>query len=262
MTASGESEIRVPDGIEPIVGCRCWKYDLTTDRPSLLSLAAGEAWRIGGWTRATCRAGDRVGSRHSIHTSDHQAPLEGCSCGLYALREQPPLSLLAQYLPARTPGELDRGVIWGRVQLAGKVIEHEEGYRGELARVLELVPVRGQESVAQMLAATYHARVSSELSLLDPVREQGFEFPTGQSAPVPPVPAPASPGPPTREVLRASLGVAGSGLLFLTPVVAFIAFALWNPIGAVLARALLMLAAFLVGSKVSGSWRRRSPSPW
>jgi hypothetical protein len=72
----------------------------------------------------------------------------------------------------------DAGYIYGRVQLAGKVIEHELGYRAELARVMEFLPVKGQERAAEALATVYGARVSLEFAtsnwiwpaLLDPVR--------------------------------------------------------------------------------------------
>ncbi|HET6791336.1 MAG TPA: hypothetical protein VFI35_07090 [Actinomycetota bacterium] len=36
--------------------------------------------------------------------------------------------------------DVTNGVVFGRVELAGKVIEHETGYRAERARIAELIP--------------------------------------------------------------------------------------------------------------------------
>jgi hypothetical protein len=43
--------------------------------------------------------------------------------------------------------------VLGRVLLAGKVIEHDEGYRAERARIAELIPVKGTERTVELLAA-------------------------------------------------------------------------------------------------------------
>lgn len=43
--------------------------------------------------------------------------------------------------------------VLGRVLLAGKVIEHAEGYRAERARIAELIPVKGTEGTVARLAA-------------------------------------------------------------------------------------------------------------
>jgi hypothetical protein len=42
--------------------------------------------------------------------------------------------------------------VLGRVELAGKVIEHERGYRAERARIVELIPLRGTERAVEALA--------------------------------------------------------------------------------------------------------------
>ncbi len=51
----------------------------------------------------------------------HRAPARGCSCGLYAVKD--PLSLRE----ARDPAVL------GSVDLWGRIVEHERGFRGEFA---------------------------------------------------------------------------------------------------------------------------------
>jgi hypothetical protein len=44
-------------------------------------------------------------------------------------------------------------LVLGRVALAGKVIEHEHGYRAERARILELIPIQGTEVSVKHLGA-------------------------------------------------------------------------------------------------------------
>lgn len=47
----------------------------------------------------------------------------------------------------------DSGLILGRVELAGKIIEHDDGYRAQTARIAELIPIEGDESNGMRLAA-------------------------------------------------------------------------------------------------------------
>ena len=90
---------------------------------------------------AACEAGLQVPSlgNHDAHA----APVEGCTCGFYALK-----SVTDAF---RMSGRIDRTVI-GRVKLAGKVIEHEFGYRAQRARIDALIPTRGLESLTAMVA--------------------------------------------------------------------------------------------------------------
>ena len=55
----------------------------------------------------------------------------------------------------------------GRVKLAGKVIEHEYGYRAQRARIDALIPARGHESLTAMVALRRGIDVDHSL-LLDP----------------------------------------------------------------------------------------------
>lgn len=65
------------------------------------------------WKTSTMVASCQVG---------HRRPEWQCNCGIYALKD---------------PSKVD-GVVVGRVALEGIVIEHEDGYRAERARILEL----------------------------------------------------------------------------------------------------------------------------
>jgi len=71
-------------------------------------------------------------------------PSYDCTCGFYAVKR------LANLLEMLTP--VEGQIVIGTVQLAGTVIEHDFGYRAELARVAELIPRLGQETTVRRLA--------------------------------------------------------------------------------------------------------------
>jgi len=149
---------RVPDGIEPIVGYRMWHFSPSDDRAQLHSLNCGPGILSGcpwegagsGWAVASC-------AREGVH--EHWAPAADCSCGFYAMSGLPrllaeaplPLSALAGIIPIEDSDE-DGMTVLGRVELAGKVIEHEYGYRAEKARIAELIPFQGTERDVMRLA--------------------------------------------------------------------------------------------------------------
>jgi hypothetical protein len=145
---------RVPDGIEPMVGYRMWAYTIGGRRAQLHSLRspifslhplAKSDWDGGasGWVCASC---DLYG---------HVAPDEDCTCGFYAVK------LLSQLVAPVPPGTsesgvnqgVESGIVLGRVELAGKIIEHDYGYRAERARIAELIPIRGTERTVMRLGA-------------------------------------------------------------------------------------------------------------
>jgi hypothetical protein len=155
---------RAPDGITPLSGYRAWQVvedggQLVFHPLSHPSLEWVGATR--GWVSATCAAGGRVPpkpSRTQLGWVDwprpHPAPGEDCSCGFYAMKELHPhlvqLIVLAQktQLDGRVPGKF----VLGRVELAGKVIEHDHGYRAERARIVELIPLKGSEADVETVA--------------------------------------------------------------------------------------------------------------
>jgi hypothetical protein len=77
----------------------------------------------------------------SFPEGPHSVPGEGCSCGFYAMKE------LSSMLGFSAPG-----VVLGRVELGGKVIEHNLGYRAERARITELISIAGDRRSAAELA--------------------------------------------------------------------------------------------------------------
>jgi hypothetical protein len=137
--------VRVPDLIEPFDGYRSWSYSVVGGRVRLFPLhvmgvragSSGDdgsrvwegAWRR--WVTASCARGP--------YGQSHEAPDESCSCGFYAMKD--PSDVIVPWPLGKSfeaPG-IRTGVVSGRVALAGKLIEHEHGYRAERARIHELI---------------------------------------------------------------------------------------------------------------------------
>jgi hypothetical protein len=84
----------------------------------------------------------------------HRAPGEECACGFYSMKQLTPEMLLWASGPHvhRFGSASDERLVLGRVQLAGKIVEHELGYRAERARIVELIPIRGTEREIHAIA--------------------------------------------------------------------------------------------------------------
>jgi hypothetical protein len=154
---------RVPDAIEPLIGYRAWHVAGT----SLLPIghrdpaATTSPWDGANrhWVSATCSfqapepVTDSMRERlqhiysrlglpfESFPEAPHTVPGEGCSCGFYAMKE------LGSVLGFSAPG-----VVLGRVELAGKVIECTLGFRAEYARISALIPIGGNDRTVKRLA--------------------------------------------------------------------------------------------------------------
>lgn len=174
------SAIRVPDGIEPLVGYRCWSYSA-----ALTGVALYPVMRMGvghldpspwtgaesRWVKAHCFGEAPISRLHAGRllceilgvapeapggavpkaAPSHEVPMEDCSCGFYAMRDlDRGLVDMSLYGMLTQRAQL---YVLGRVLLAGKVIEHAEGYRAERARIAELIPVKGTEEPVSALAA-------------------------------------------------------------------------------------------------------------
>jgi hypothetical protein len=113
--------VKIPDLISPVIGYRVWTWGTM----GLKSLC-GERWHPGQSLAARCRAaavvGTIVGRAEAVHDA-YDAPQEKCTCGIYAAKT-------FQHL--RSAG-YDRYGICGEVCLWGKVVEHELGWRAQLA---------------------------------------------------------------------------------------------------------------------------------
>jgi hypothetical protein len=156
---------RVPDGITPLVGYRVWQVIEEGGNLVFLPLSnSSRDWEGPGWVSSTCSIvpanwvspeGAVVPPEGEVEwTPSHEAPDEDCTCGFYAMKELAPELLHTASLSdliERVSGSGVRFVL-GRVELAGKVIEHERGYRAERARIVELIPLRGTERAVEALA--------------------------------------------------------------------------------------------------------------
>jgi hypothetical protein len=119
------SATSAPDAIQPIRAWRVWAGAATGDGlvelRSLTDAAGRTRWPVGEALHARCMRGR------------HPAPSTECSCGIYAHRSRGAALAHARATP---------GSIVGEVELWGRVIEHEHGYRSEYARIRALwVPV-------------------------------------------------------------------------------------------------------------------------
>jgi len=147
---------RAPDGITPLVGYRCWTLLVGPARRALHSLNGQLVRQVNLDDPLGQRADPWLVAR--CLNTDHDAPEENCGCGFYALKS---LSALGRVLPIGTralrlalgaePGA-DALPVAGRVDLAGKVIEHDLGYRAERMRITELRAFAGTEQTVTRFA--------------------------------------------------------------------------------------------------------------
>ena len=114
--------MHAPDYAEPLIGWRVWCVVETRVGLLLASVIHDHVWPVGRETLARCE--------HS-----HPAPDPECGCGIHAARE--PAAVLS-YLRGRDELSTVARVL-GRVQLWGRVVEHEDGWRAERAYPLDLV---------------------------------------------------------------------------------------------------------------------------
>lgn len=120
-----QDDVRAPDVLGEVEGWRMWLVAGPPRLPRLFSpytysrrLPLAGVWPTGAYLYAHCRKG-------------HEAPAEGCTCGIYALQSHGELV---------RSGYVNRqgGNVVGRVGLAGLIVPGDRGWRAERARVLEL----------------------------------------------------------------------------------------------------------------------------
>jgi hypothetical protein len=122
--------VRAPDLAEPIVGWRYWRLDRGHRRLSSLTGHTQE-WPPNRAFTAICRYARRDPSDFRYRyagggePSHHDAPAEGCTCGVHAARD-------LKNLRARMLFGLGLMVV-GEVSLWGKVIPGTRGYRAQFA---------------------------------------------------------------------------------------------------------------------------------
>jgi hypothetical protein len=130
--------VRAPDYFTPIVGWRAWRF---TSSGTLTSVHHPTRWEPGVPVQADHSpplfpaslddaAADsrlrRAAAREPYaEQRAHEAPGASCTCGVYALIDKEQLEL--QFLWPSLPS------VYGRVNLWGRVIVAEKGYRAQFA---------------------------------------------------------------------------------------------------------------------------------
>jgi hypothetical protein len=154
--------------------------------------------------------------------STHEVPSEDCRCGFYSLKELDiAVAIATLFLDSTIRGG---SVVLGRILLSGKVIEHEDGYRAERARIAELIPFRGTERSVMVLADRLGVGMGPAVEPT-PVEEEIDLAIAGPAAP-PPVRAKA----PSDPMESAALGVLAIVSLIATVVVAAAWGQIWSPL--------------------------------
>jgi hypothetical protein len=150
-----DASLRIPDAIEPIVAYRAWRYSIEGRRAQLdpLNGPLSSPWMgaspwdgaASNWVTASCTV---------LPEFHHDVPSEDCSCGFYSVKEIEFAVDHASILHHIGFGGSGRRVpvVLGRIELSGKVIEHDVGYRAERARIAELIPFSGTEHAVMVLA--------------------------------------------------------------------------------------------------------------
>jgi hypothetical protein len=148
-----EEPFQAPDGIE----LRAYRFWLVDVGGTIYSFGGETRWVGHEWVRARCARPDRK------EDPQHRAPVERCSCGIYALKSlelaerffedwmrpivqaptngpTSPWSTLKARAASSRWGPRYATPIGGILELAGRVIEHDRGYRAERARIVEVLP--------------------------------------------------------------------------------------------------------------------------
>jgi hypothetical protein len=162
---------QAPDLIEPIIGYRGWRYTTSDRGVQLFAVghidhSAMNDWEgaSSSWVTASCGY---------VLEPTHVVPDEECTCGFYAMKSADDV---AGFGMASDPvdsfeGEGATGTVLGRVFLAGKVIEHADGYRAERARIAELIPTTADGGITRTLASRLELPVGPTLDMSWFIRE-------------------------------------------------------------------------------------------
>lgn len=162
----------------PLIGYRLWKLAAARGHRMLVSMNGDVAVDVSiedpwldqrpRWLTARCLSGRRA---------LHPAPAEGCTCGFYAVKSLFTLGALFAFPFQLREPEDSLIMVGGQVEMAGKVIEHDLGYRAERIRIAELLPFEGSEDVVERFARRVGVHV-------------GASIPMGSVGSAPPVPSP------------------------------------------------------------------------
>lgn len=130
-------KVRVPDFPQTLLAFRVWRvgqrrltlYSLNVPQSKAAWVASllaspGGSWPYDHPLAATC-------GRGSQHGEDDPVPAKACRCGIYGARD---LDVISRYLDRDAP-------VIGVVELGGRVVAAEHGYRAALGRVAAILLV-------------------------------------------------------------------------------------------------------------------------
>lgn len=145
-----------------IIGHRAWDLVGATSHPRLGSLNWDAEWPTRTWLTAACGGG-----------LDHEAPDEGCNCGIHAARDRTHLYTMHYTTGSDFTVEdlYDRRhlrIVTGEVALAGKVIPGSQGWLAEKARVFRLWIPHAHWRIGMFLADAYRVPII----LTNPTRQE------------------------------------------------------------------------------------------
>jgi len=121
---------RVPDSIDMIVGWRTWRTTRRGGQWWLQALGQSTAWEPKKKVEAACI----MSGRPTVSgTGDHPAPQKDCTCGFWAFKN-------VDMLPGAVAGQCNDSqiTVMGSVDLWGRVVETENGFRAQYAYPKEL----------------------------------------------------------------------------------------------------------------------------
>ena len=137
---------------EPLRGWRAWQVVESRDGPALASWWVNVTWPARRALEACC---GQHGSRPAAHhvCGIHAFSARGDAIGYPGRAQEGPL------LFVRRP-EHALGVVVGRVSGWGRAIAHDRGWRSQFAYPYDLYLVRGDRTLAVMLADRYAVETS------------------------------------------------------------------------------------------------------
>lgn len=124
----------VPDSFIPLEGWRLFNYDL--DDHILRSLAITYGWESAEPERAKCISMNFL-TRDIMFSTLHDSPNMTCSCGYYAFKDKEQAIYECKLTWDYHTKERTIPVV-GRVEMWGKIIIHDGGYRAEYIKLLGL----------------------------------------------------------------------------------------------------------------------------
>ena len=139
----------------PVVAWRAWALVETGEGPELRSVVYAHPWPARAALRMACEPGGCRGARW---------PMQLHACGIHAFKDRADAVAFPSMWEARRfpQGAFPEQSVVGQVSLWGRVVEHERGYRGELAYPYALLLSPDQGRFAAPLAARYNVDVLVE----------------------------------------------------------------------------------------------------